>query len=289
MIKIYNKIFKDNNNWIIEVDSGKPWKTFTVVASTHWNETAWLFVFDYLLNDFDIESKLKSWKIILIVWNIEAFKKWKRYIDFDFNRIWDFEDKYKDSYEFKRAMQIKEYLDKSDILLDIHSTTLKTEPFFIITSDYIEKDILNHINASYLIKNIKSFLSWKLLSSYMSEQKKWNFSMVLEAWSHNSESTRELSKHNTINILKYYNLIDWEAEKFSMDSFEVKKCIKAKSKDIKYLYHDNPESFQKIGQAEHIMYNWEELIISEDDYFTLMPSQANHIWDEILYLLHKNK
>ena len=37
------------------------------------------------------------------------------------------------------------------------------------------------------------------------------------------------------------------------------------------------------------MYTLEEIIISKANYFTLMPLQVDYIWDEILYLLHKEK
>ncbi len=288
MLELYNKIFPKNSNWILEIDSWKAWKIIWISACTHWNERAWLYVMDYLLNTLDIKKRLKKWKLIFIAGNIKAIEKDIRFIDVDFNRIWWFEEKYKNTYEYKRALEIKPFLDKLDILLDIHSTSLDSDPFFITTSDYIEKDFLKYIKADYSIENIVWFLNWKVLSWYMWEQKKWNFSFVIEAWSHHSQKTIDLSILNSLNLLKYFWYLDWELEEQKeYKTYIVKECIKAKSMDIKFLYSDNPKSFDKIKVWEEIMLNWEEKVISDINWYTLMPSYPKYIWDEICYLMEK--
>jgi succinylglutamate desuccinylase len=291
MINLYNKIFWiDNTKWVLEIDSWKKWKIFTIVACTHWNEIAWLYVMDYLLNIFEIRKKMKKWKIIFILWNLEAMKKRIRFINYDFNRIWWFEDKYKNSYEYNRALEIKKYIDESDILLDIHSTSLKSDPFFVLTSDYIERWLLKYLRVSFSIENITTFLNWKILARYMSEQKNWNFSLAIEAWSHLSEKTIDLSIINTLNILTYFNFFEWKLiEEKKYDTYLVKECIKSKTLNIKYIYNKKPKSFDIIKKWEILLKDWEEEIIVHSDYLTLMPSYPTYKWEEICYLIKKKE
>ena len=86
----YEYIFWKNSNWVREIDSWKPWKTFTITACTHWNEPAWIDTMYYLLEEFKISEKIISWKVQFLVVNIEAMQQNSRFVITDLNRVFVF-------------------------------------------------------------------------------------------------------------------------------------------------------------------------------------------------------
>jgi len=65
----------------------------------------------------------------------------KRFIDIDFNRIWNFKEEFKKTYEYKRAKQIKNIIANSDYVFDLHSAT-NPSPFFLIPEGKIDNNLL---------------------------------------------------------------------------------------------------------------------------------------------------
>jgi hypothetical protein len=110
--------------------------------------------------------------------------------------------------------------------------------------------------------------------------------MVLE-WYINTQDDIKKSIKNVLYYLYYYWFIDLvkEEKKYNFVTLTTVKWLYAHSMDIKFLYSDNPKSFQKIKKWTQILSdNW-NILISDDDYYTLMPTQPRYIWEEIGYLL----
>jgi len=70
-------------------------------------------------------------KIIPIIANLEAAKKNKRYIDMDLNRC--FPGKQRGNCEQRLAYSLTKILKKCDYVIDLHSSSIKTDPFIITT------------------------------------------------------------------------------------------------------------------------------------------------------------
>ena len=51
MINFIKNTYK-NIEWIVVIDSKNPWKNIWILALTHGDETVWLDVFKYLIDDF---------------------------------------------------------------------------------------------------------------------------------------------------------------------------------------------------------------------------------------------
>ena len=110
---------------------GKTGPTSVIFAGIHGNEICGVEAFKKILPKLNIDSGT----VYFILGNPEAINRNTRYIEYNLNRLFRYDNKYtasiKKTYEYKRATYLKKFLKKSDALLDIHSTTNKNEPFII--------------------------------------------------------------------------------------------------------------------------------------------------------------
>ena len=106
-------------------DSGRPGPTVMVTALTHGNEVSGAIVVDALL-----ERGLapRSGTLILSFGNIEAYHSFdprtpfkSRMVDEDFNRVWGRLDQPATTTETRRALVLKPFVERADLLLDLHS------------------------------------------------------------------------------------------------------------------------------------------------------------------------
>ena len=106
-------------------DSGKPGPTVMVNALTHGNEVSGAVVVDALLA---AGIKPRKGALILSFANIEAYHSFdakapfkSRMIDEDFNRTWGRLDQPATTVETRRALVLRPFVERADLLLDLHS------------------------------------------------------------------------------------------------------------------------------------------------------------------------
>lgn len=106
-------------------ESGKPGPTVMVTALTHGNEVSGAIVVDALLEQ---GVKPRTGTLILSFGNIDAYHSFdprtpfkSRMVDEDFNRVWGRLDRPADTAEMKRALVLKPFVERADLLLDLHS------------------------------------------------------------------------------------------------------------------------------------------------------------------------
>lgn len=293
-LKIFNnfKIYS-NKDFVFEIDSWINWPITSVVWLTHWNEISWLILFDYLINEFDIRKKIKKWKINLIIWNFKAFltktQDWllcRRYLEKDFNRVW-WEDWEK--YEYKRKNEIKKYIDESNALIDIHTTSNPSTPMiFPVNNNKLSNEIVEKFIWEFVIHNILDKLNWVCLADYHWKQNKNNISIAFEWWEHFDNKTIENVKYNILMFLnKMWNISEniYTSEKYIKKNLYVYHVEKAKSLDYKFTYSHTPKSFDFIKKWVQISLDWEEKIYCNNDSYILMPAKKiYYIWEEAFYL-----
>ncbi len=106
-------------------DSGKSGPTVMVAALTHGNEVSGAIVVDALLAS---GLKPRSGTLIFSFNNIEAYLGFdpknpfkSRMIEEDFNRTWGRLDQPATTLETRRAQVVKPFVERADLLLDLHS------------------------------------------------------------------------------------------------------------------------------------------------------------------------
>lgn len=240
-IKDYSVYISNTYNWIpwvTVIDSWKPWKNVWLLAITHWNETVWLQIFDYLIRDFHLQNKLLNWKVFLIAMNIEAYEKYisqsnnlaYRFIDFDMNRIFG-KKKLKNTLEYKRFELLKPIFDLLDCALDLHSTSLDDQLIWITDE--------KHLNMAKCFFDIQDVLvddlakMWACIG-YLLDQGKTAFG--LECGNHNSPKAYLNWFRSVINLLIANWSIYWTIHKhYKLDKIlKIKYEIIPKSKEFKF-------------------------------------------------------
>ena len=106
-------------------DSGTPGPTVMVNALTHGNEVSGAIVVDALLA---AGLKPRRGTLILSFANVEAYFSFNkdhpfksRMVNEDFNRVWSRLDEPGDTVELRRARLLRPFVERADLLLDLHS------------------------------------------------------------------------------------------------------------------------------------------------------------------------
>ncbi len=146
-------MFKNDIKTIIGKKAGK---TVTILAGVHGNEPCGLKV----LKKISKELKIKKGKVNLIVGNPRAVRSNCRFIEMNLNRAFrptsELSIRELSSYERKRAEQIMPYLENSDYVLDIHSSSSKiTKPFVICEPQSYE--VVSFLPVSIISSNWDKF------------------------------------------------------------------------------------------------------------------------------------
>lgn len=296
-----NNIFLENTykwiNWITVFNSGIEWKTIAISAVNHWNEPVWLKVFDYLVNDFKIHDKLKSWKVLLIAVNIEAYKKYLgekdyskyRFINHNMNRIWNQEFQ-ENSSEFKRMEELKSILIEVDILFDIHSVPIWEDVIWISDINNLDESLNFFDVEKVLIDEVQKTGSivWYMHSVW----KKWFW---LESWNHISNEWYLNWVSNVMNLLSFYWLI-WKDHTIKKNKlnwvFNFMYEIIVKTNKFKYVKRFPLNAFHKLNSWEIIAFDWNEKIIQnykDKEVYIGFVKNTFKKWDWAWFLFEKIK
>lgn len=294
--ELFDKLMHISDNGIIKIDSWIEWPKIWIKALTHWNEISWLYVFDYLLNDYNIKDNLLKWELYLILWNIEAHSSkcdlnpyWKRFIENDFNRIWwKSEGKCTES---RRKNDIKNTIDVLDILFDLHSTSLPSNSMLLpISNNQKTKKIIDFLEWDYVLENIANQINWTFVCEYHKDLNPENISILFEAWQHFEEKTIQNSIKNTMNILSFEWCIknDWDIKSINKEYFNVYDSFLSVDTSLEYIYSKSPKSFDFIKKWSDILINWDKKIKAQKDFYMIMPSKSlQKKWEEVFYYADK--
>ncbi len=286
----YTKFNNYSNTFVF--DTWIKWESITIFWWIHWNEIAWIKTINMIIENLSNQKlKLLKWKLILAYWNEEAIKIWKRDYNYNLNRL--FKDEYlksnSDEYEIIRAKQLSEIMNKSDVLLDIHSVSSDSVPF--IFCENIEKEI-KIVSNIYNWKTIIWWwdIAWDLLSWgtdwYM--HKLWKIAYTLECWNHNSENASDIWFKASLNLLNYFWLIlynnldiNWKNELIEMYKIQT-------TKSWNFEFEKWMSNFKIINKWDLIWIDWDIKVYAEDDFIILLPNyEKTKIWEEIFYYWKK--
>ena len=280
-----------NISWITLIDSWKPWKNIGIIAITHWNEPVWLKIFEYLINEFKINEKLKWWKIYLIANNIEAHKNYLeskdinkfRFINNNMNRISNKDFKYW-SYEFERLDELKQIFDEIDIAIDIHSVSKWNDLIWISDKKYLNEAMSFFDVETFLVDEIWN--TWDVIWYLI---RNWKIGFGIECGNHIDDRGFENWKRNILNFLSYYGSIKHTIKSSYDNIYEFVKEIYPKSDNFKYTKDfvwftklEKDEKFAVDWDLEHKNDLWENI-------YLWFPKKIPKKWDWAGFLFKKLK
>jgi len=132
--------YRDGNAgipYVTVMDSNKPGPNAVITALVHGNELSGAWALDKIMKRGILP---KRGRLTLAFVNMQAFKKFNpaqpkasRYIDHDFNRLWDKQrlDSMERSRELDRARELRPIIERADWLLDLHSMQHAAEPLLL--------------------------------------------------------------------------------------------------------------------------------------------------------------
>lgn len=140
---------------VITIVGEKPGKTVTVMAGVHGDEVCGVIALKKLVP----ELKIKAGKVHFVIGNPRAVAKKVRQTEMNLNRAFRPEaymsvaEIY--SYEHRRALELMPLLNESEALLDVHSSTTKKSPVFIICEPH-SYDVASRLPAGIIVHGFDS-------------------------------------------------------------------------------------------------------------------------------------
>ncbi|MEK6891281.1 MAG: succinylglutamate desuccinylase/aspartoacylase family protein, partial [Nanoarchaeota archaeon] len=143
-----------SNIKVIEFKSNKPGKNVVILVGVHGNEICGVQASDKIASRLNIDSG----KVTFIYSNLEAIKQNKRFIEKNLNRCFFREQnkEIKNSLEGRTALEIMSYLDKADIMLDIHASATKNSQPFVICRESLMSEA-NIFDVKLVVFNFDEF------------------------------------------------------------------------------------------------------------------------------------
>lgn len=294
-IKIMIKKFITNTykwvEWITVIDSWKQGKNIWIFAITHGNEPVWLEVFSKLLNEFDLQSKLRCWKVYFIAINIEAYEKYLsshdinayRFLHHNMNRIYK-KNFISNSYEFNRFKELESIFEELDVVIDLHSVSKWDDVIWLW-------DVLQ-IESAKIFFDVQNILVDEMTNSgaliwYFVDR--WKLAFWLECWNHIWKNACQNWVRNVLNFLIYIWALNWEIEKyiklenvlkFSEEIFPISK---------NFIFTRNYTGFTKVSTNEIYAIDNDKIyknVLNEDIYLWL-ASEKIQVWDWVWFLFKK--
>jgi len=266
-----------NENFIKIIGKNKGPKSI-IIAGVHGNEKCGIKAIKKLLPYLKIERGV----IYIGLGNPLAIKKNKRYIETNLNRMFKSrknlsKDEIK-SYEYNRSRFIKKYLDKSEVLLDIHASTVpKSQPFIIC-----EK------NAN----NISSKLPFKIIVSgfdkiqpggtdyYMNKIGK--IGICIECGYLKDKKSVEIARKSIINFLVSRGHIAGNIRDKEQEKIKIYKQYITKTSNFTLI--KKFKDFEKISKNQLIGSDGQKKIKALKDSVIIFPKNRYKIGEEAFLL-----
>lgn len=277
--------------WAYIFDSNIKWKTITIFSWIHWDEVSWIN------STLKIIKQIEEWKIKLLSWklkivpkcNKEAVNKNQREVKYNLNRLFHKFDKWK-TYEEKRSNELMLILEKTDFLLDLHSTSEESIPFIFAENHSL--NIAKKLWFSHIVTWWDKLWFGISYDTQVYVDKHWWKGFTFEAWSHNHIDASDNAYQMILNFLSNFWLIDKNYFKkiWTSKVFEIEDVYINKSWNFKYLLN-NLENFSIVWKDICIWIDWTEKIINNSEKILFMPKSESIIkrWEEVFFYVNKKK
>lgn len=309
IIKIFDQLSQSSVDGIlgfVTVDSGRPGPVLGITACTHGNEPSGLVAIDFLLNEFDIQKKIKKGKVVMGINNLEACRRYLsgdfekeacRFVDINMNRLPEnLEAIKKDvgAYEIGRAKELLKIWRTFEVSLDIHSTKQNTPPMIINAGAKFEEDLAKGFPIKIILNNIDQIQIGKPAFAFYGSTDKQIPVIEIEAGQHESDDAFKVATETVLNLLQNLEMIDIfiEPKTPERESYIVVGSVVLP--DSSYRLVREFKDFEFIPKDTLIANGEGDSIIAMGDCYTLFaPSEKmienwNKTSEEAIFLLQKN-
>lgn len=220
VLKHFKEVQCEGITGVMRIESGKPGPVLGITACTHGNEPSGLAIFEYLLNEKNIEKELKCGTLYLVVNNIMAADRFfnatneeeihkSRYCDVNMNRLPEETLSQEDDtrYEVSRTRELYPIWKRFEFGLDVHSTLELSEPMIISRGGEFHADLVRGFPMRKLISNIDRIQigipAFAFYGGLESETKVF----AIEAGQHTDPSSFERATACAVSLLQNLNML----------------------------------------------------------------------------------
>jgi predicted deacylase len=202
--------------YVTTFDSGKPGPNVMINAVTHGNELCGAIAVDFLFRN---EVRPVRGKLTLSFANVAAFQSFNaakptasRYIDEDFNRVWDTAtlDGQRRSAELTRAREFRAIVDRADFLFDIHSMQNATAPLML--AGLLDKSVslARQVGIPELIVCDAGHAAGRRMRDYggFGDQASPKTALLIECGQHWEKRSEEVAIASTLSFLDVLGILD---------------------------------------------------------------------------------
>ncbi len=274
-------------------DSEIKWPVVTIFSWIHWDEVSGIKSNKKLLeNILNNNILLISWKLILVLKaNQNAIKLWKRQEKINLNRLFAENIEYWDSYEEKRAQELKLILKETEYFLDLHSTPWPTKAYFFSEEKSLELAL--QLGVEYIVlwwsKLDSKSIAWDT-ENYVNNN--WWIALTLEAGSHQEINREQNAYQTSLNFLSTLWIISQEFySKLSKKTNIIRMTWVYICKTWNFRFTlKNLNNFSFLKKWEIIGFDWDERIEAIEDMILVMPNLVNPwIWIDVFFVWENYK
>ncbi len=259
-----------------------------ITAVVHGNELCGAIALDHLFRE---NLRPARGKLTLGFVNVGAFHSFdpaqpmdSRYIDEDFNRLWDVAtlEGERDSAELRRAREIWPLLDQADFLLDIHSMQHATVPLMMAGPLPKGRELARGVGIPKTVVSDAGHKAGRRMRDYLgfAEEASSRNALLIECGQHWEVGSREVAIETAYRFLRHLEAIAPDvAEPYVSKTAPGQKFIEVAGpvtiETDEFRFSDNYKGLEVIAEAGTVIgYDGDmEVTTPFDDCVLIMPSQ----------------
>lgn len=268
---------------LITLHGKKPGKTVSIFAGVHGNELTGINVLNHLAEN----TLLESGTLHLVYAHPLAIERGVRYVEKNLNRLFS-ETAHLDTLEGRLSQQLKEILDTSDALLDLHAFSQAEGdaiPFAICDGDCM--DFLSKTQLKFILGNLHAFEQGST-DQYMFFRRKQGICVELGALE-KPEEFFGLGVSIAQEFLSFHSLINHSSTRDIREEDQVylRTCLFYKKKHEDFKFTRTLKSFDYIEKNEIFAFDGQEEISYPKDTYIIFPRDDLNIGEEVFILAEK--
>ena len=269
-------------------EAAAPGPHVLITAVVHGNELCGAIALDHLFRE---NLRPARGKLTLGFVNVGAFHSFdpatprdSRYIDEDFNRLWDVAtlEGERDSAELRRAREVWPILDQADFLLDIHSMQNATEPLMMAGPLPKGRTLARGVGIPKTVVSDAGHAAGRRMRDYLgfAEEASPRNAVLIECGQHWEASSRDVAIETVYRFLRHLEAITPEAaEPFVSEAapdqkfIEVAGPVTIETDDFRFA--ENYKGLEVIAKSGTVIgYDGDrEVATPFDDCILIMPSR----------------
>jgi succinylglutamate desuccinylase len=261
-------------------------------SGVHGDEVSGIHALEKLFFDLFTEKRLLTrGSLTLARGNEQAIAAERRYVKHNLNRM--YKEEYgpeidRESYEYRRAQELKSILRHCDYFLDFHSAPIAQEPFLV--AERMAVEFYSRLGIARIMTGWSRFSAGAIGGDGENYANSHGAkSATLESGSHFDKRSNDVAYKAAVSMLCSLDMLK-EAETqtpATAELYEMYAVVKKEHADFRYTAA--VQNFEHIAKGEAFAFaNGAPITVSEDSYLLIpMEPEKTRIGEEVGYLGRK--